>query len=92
MATININKKYTKSVAEVKEQLEELVTDLADRYELKCQWTSDHTVTFKRSGADGEISIADGNVNFKMKLGFVLSALKGKVERRVNSYLDEHLL
>lgn len=91
MAYINISRPFTMTQKEVKHQLEGLASTLSDRYDLKCDWESDTCMTFKRTGASGEIVIGDGKVSFNMKLGLLLSALKGKVENRVNEYMDEHV-
>jgi putative polyhydroxyalkanoate system protein len=91
MANISISRSFTSSQAEVKEQLEGLTSELSSRYDLKCQWESENHLTFKRSGASGEIVIGEGTVSFDMKLGMLLSALKGKVESKVNRFMDEHI-
>jgi putative polyhydroxyalkanoate system protein len=53
-----------------------------------CDWEDD-VLHFRRSGVEGEIRVTGKQVHVLAQLGFLLSALRGPVEREVNRYLDE---
>ena len=65
---------------------EQLSEDLSAEY----SWENDRLV-FKRSGASGHIDIVDGEIDIEIKLGLVLMPLKGTIEKKVTSHLDERL-
>jgi putative polyhydroxyalkanoate system protein len=45
-------------------------------------------VTFKRSGVNGVLRVADDHFNLDAKLGFLLGAFKGRIEAEIVKNLD----
>ena len=91
MASIRISHSFTMPAAALKAQLDRLVLDMASKYRLDCRWTADHCLTFKRSGASGEIVISDNQLVLTMTLGLVLSAFKATIEQDIRKFMNEHI-
>jgi len=90
MATIHISKQYQMDHAAVRKEVQNLADKLSKDLSAKYNWEGDRLV-FKRSGASGHIDITESAVNIEIKLSMVLTPLKGKIEKTVNSYLEERL-
>ena len=90
MAIIHINRTHSLDQAHIREQVQHLADKLASELGAKYQWQGNR-LHFERTGAKGNILITEGNVEFELKLGMLLAPLKGKVEKTVTEYLDQHL-
>ena len=91
MATINLQQKYTVPRDELKAKLQQLADEMVARYQLNCRWDNDDCLSFKRSGASGEIVIKEDALVFTMKLGMLLGAFKTSIEKEVQQFMDEHI-
>jgi len=90
MATIQIRRSHRLDQQHIREQVQNLADKLASELGADYLWQGDR-LHFERSGAKGDIDIGDGYLEFNLKLGMLLSPLKGKIESSVVEYLDEHL-
>jgi len=90
MATIQIRRSHQLDQQHIREQVQNLADKLASDLGADYQWQGDR-LHFERSGAKGDIDIGEGYLEFNLKLGMLLSPLKGKIESSVVEYLDEHL-
>ena len=88
---INIKRDYTMSNDSVKTHLDDLVAKMEDNYQLKCEWSGDNCLKFKRSGANGEIKFNDNKIQFTMKVGLLLSAFAPKIKADVNDYMQRNI-
>ena len=90
MATIHIKRAHHLDNETVRKEIQDLAEKLSKDLSAKYSWEGDRLV-FKRSGANGHIDIRAGEVDIEIKLGMMLTPLKGAVEKTVTSYLDERL-
>lgn len=90
MATIHIKRKHQLDHETVRKEVQNLAEKLSKDLAASYKWQGDRLV-FKRSGASGHIDISDNEVDVEIKLGLVLTPLKGTVEKTVTTYLDERL-
>ena len=88
MPTIDITHAHSRPLAEAKQSVQRVADHIARKFDVACQWEGD-VLKFKRSGVDGQIKVGPKQVHVTADLGFLLSALKGPVEREVNRYLAE---
>src|SRR6266581_968159 len=72
MATIAIAKKHDLSHAKAKEAAQKIADDLAQRFDLNCEWKGDH-IEFERAGVSGELHVGKAEVRLDCQLGFLLS-------------------
>ena len=90
MATIHIKRAHQLDNESVRKEIQNLADKLSEDLSATYNWEGDRLV-FKRSGANGHIDIAEGEVDIEIKLNMMLTPLKGTIEKTVTSYLDERL-
>ena len=88
MPSIDIKRSHSLPLADAREKVQRVADHIAERFDVACAWEG-NTLRFRRSGVDGEIKLGAKQVHVVAELGFLLSALRGTVEREVNRYLDE---
>ena len=89
MAEISIRCKHGKTRSDARAAAEHMATQLKKEFDLNYAWDGD-VLRFKRSGVSGELALNDEEVALHIRLGFLLSALKPKIEREVHKFLDEN--
>ncbi|MEJ2320816.1 MAG: polyhydroxyalkanoic acid system family protein [Gammaproteobacteria bacterium] len=91
MATIKIKKEHALPHDKVVKAVQKLADELAEKLDADYEWEGDD-LSFKRSGASGKVCVGKENVEVDIKLGMLLTPLKGKIEQTVRDYLDEILV
>ena len=90
MATIHFTRQHQLDRDAARAEVQKLADKLSRELSASYQWQGDRLV-FKRSGADGFVAIGDGEIELEIKLGMLLSPLKGQIESTIRAYLDQHL-
>lgn len=91
MSDIIIRRQHGKSRASARAAAEHLTTKLADKFDLTCTWDEVTDVAhFSRPGVSGLLSLDDRDVEIRIRLGFLLLALKPTIEREAHRYFDEN--
>lgn len=88
MPAIDIKRSHSLPLAEARSKVQRVADHIAEKFDVECNWEGD-VLHFRRSGVDGQIRVSARQVHVIAQLGFLLSALRGTVEREVNRYLDE---
>jgi len=88
MPSIDITRKHSRPLAEARQAVQRVADHIAKRFDVDCRWEGD-TLHFERSGVDGHIQVEAKKIHVTARLGFLLMALQGSVEREINRYLDE---
>jgi putative polyhydroxyalkanoate system protein len=88
MAGIDIQHKHSLPIAKARKKVEEVAKKLAERFDFQYGWDGDD-MNFNRSGVDGKIAVTPEQLHVTAKLGFLLSALQGTVEKEIRKVLDE---
>lgn len=88
MPGIDIKRSHSVPLAEARKKVQRVADHIAEKFDVACDWEDD-ILHFRRSGVEGEIRVTGKQVHVLAQLGFLLSALRGPVEREVNRYLDE---
>lgn len=91
MATISIGKKHHYSHKKAKEVADKIAKDLKQRFELAYAWDGDH-VNFERPGVTGRMLVGKDRISLDVRLGFLLTPLKGAIEREIHAQLDELII
>jgi len=89
MATITIAKKHHLSHKKAKDAAQRIADDLAERFDLRCEWRGDD-ITFERAGVAGLLHVGKGEVRLDCKLGLLLSMLKPTIEEFVHRDFDKY--
>jgi putative polyhydroxyalkanoate system protein len=88
MSTISIAKKHHYSHKKAKDVAEKIAKDLKRRFALDYAWEGDH-VEFERPGVTGRMMVGKDRIALDVRLGFLLTPLKGAIEREIHAQLDK---
>lgn len=88
MPGIDIKRSHTLPLAQARRKVQRVADHIAAKFDVACEWDGD-VLHFRRTGVEGEIRVTHREVHVLAQLGFLLSALRGTVEREVGRYLDE---
>jgi putative polyhydroxyalkanoate system protein len=91
MATIEINKAFTMPRDKLREQLDGLAEQLGQELQLNCEWLTDDCLKFSRSGANGQVNIGDDEIDLTITLGIIMEFFRGKIEREILEFIDQHI-
>lgn len=91
MASIQIKQSFSMPYDELKEGLDQLADKLGQQYQLDCDWQSEECLSFRRTGAEGEVNIGDQEIELHVSLGMLMSAFKGTIEKEIRDFIDEHI-
>lgn len=90
MAIIHITKSHQLDQKTVRANVQELADTLVEKLSAEYRWDNDRLI-FKRSGASGFVRIGDQEIEVEIKLGMLLTPLKGNIEKTITEYLAQHL-
>lgn len=88
MAGIDIRHPHSLPLAKARDAVEEVARKLADRFDFEYGWNGD-ALNFNRPGVEGRIAVAPDELHVTAKLGLLLSALQGTVEKEIRRVLEE---
>lgn len=88
MAGIDIRHDHSLPIAKARKAVEDVAKKLAERFDFEYGWDGDD-MNFSRAGVDGRIALTPKQLHVTAKLGFLLSALQGTVEKEIRRVLDE---
>ncbi len=91
MATVEVKREHSLGKEAAKERAQKMADKLSQKLDAKCEWNGD-VLTFKRSGVDGAITVAEDRVEVVVKLGMMLTPMAGMVKGEVEKALDRYLV
>jgi putative polyhydroxyalkanoate system protein len=95
MATIDIRRAHTLDKEEAKRRAEALAKGLEDKLGIRWHWEGDRIAFDAPSGmakgASGKVHVDPRDVRVEVDLPFLLRAVKGTVESKINQKLDDLL-
>jgi len=71
-------------LAKAREAAEFIAGQLDDQFDLQYRWNG-NTLHFERFGVSGRMEVSDSEIRLHVRLGFLLSPLKSRFERRFTS-------
>jgi putative polyhydroxyalkanoate system protein len=95
MATIDIRRSHTLEKDEARKRAEALAKSMEEKLGIRWHWDGDR-IRFDvpagaAKGASGTVSVDPKDVRVEVDLPFLLRAVKGTVESKINQKLDELL-
>jgi len=90
MAKIHIKREHNLGQNEARERVDKIASTLQDKLEAEMTWKG-NTLNFKRSGATGSLDIGENYLDCNVKLGMLLTPLKGMIESALNDEIDKAL-
>jgi putative polyhydroxyalkanoate system protein len=88
MSEIVVRGHHDLGLARAKRLAETMALRLRDDYGGTYTWTGDH-LQFERTGASGRITVRSDAFEVRVEIGFLLSPLRGRVEREIRAFCDE---
>ncbi len=88
MTDIDIRRSHAVPLKDAKLRVERIAEKIAERFDVEYGWKG-NTLQFTRSGVDGQIAVTGKDVRVLVRLGFLLFALKGSIEREIDRVIDE---
>lgn len=89
MAEIHLKRKHSIGVKKAKVAAQKVADDLAQEFGVDSEWDGD-VLRFSHHGVDGELAVTKDEVVLNAKLGFLLSAIRSKIERHINDNFDRY--
>jgi len=89
MPTIDIRRPHQLSIAAAHAVVDQVAGRMREKFGMDGQWHGD-TLRFSRAGASGTIAIDSDAIRVNVKLGMMLTPLKGMIEQEIRRKLDEH--
>lgn len=90
MADIEIRHSHGLADNELREKIDLLVGKLTARFGGQHRWQG-NCMHYDRSGIDARIECRDSEVAVTVKLGMLMSGLRGVIERELRESLDKYL-
>jgi len=87
MPTISITRRHKLNHKKARAAAESIAKDLHRRFELAYEWDGDN-VSFERAGLSGNMRVGKSDVRLDVQLSFLLTPLKGPIEREIQKELD----
>jgi putative polyhydroxyalkanoate system protein len=87
VSKITIKRRHGLDHKKAKSAAERIARDLKSRFNLEYAWDGDH-IAFERPGLSGTLQVGKRDVRLDVELSFLLSALRGPIERAIHRELD----
>ncbi len=91
MATIHIHREHQLGLVKARKLAWQWAEDVEKDFDMECtveEGDDGDTVTFKRAGVDGELTVAADHFELQAKLGFLLGAFAKTIETQIEQRLD----
>lgn len=96
MATIDIKKSHSLSLDAAKQKAESLAKDMEGQMGIRWKWEGDRikfdAPSGAAKGASGVVTVEPATVRVEIDLPFLLRAVKGTIEGKVNDKLNKLLV
>ena len=94
MATIEIRRTHALTQPDLRTRAEELAKSMEAKLGIRWKWENDARIGFDApsgaaKGTKGSVQLTDTSVVVAIDLPFLLRALKGTIEGKVNAKLDD---
>ncbi|MBL8677816.1 MAG: polyhydroxyalkanoic acid system family protein [Myxococcales bacterium] len=89
MADINITRNHTLGKEEAKKRANDMLEKMKDKVGIKGAWAGDiFNVT---DPVKGTFAVSDTSIKCELNLSFLMKAMKGTIEQKINESLDKAL-
>lgn len=88
MGDIDIRHPHSLPMPRAREAVEQAARRLSEKFNVEYAWDGD-AVDFRRSGLDGRIALAPSELRVTARLGFLLKAMQGPIEREIRRVLEQ---
>ncbi|MEZ5613825.1 MAG: polyhydroxyalkanoic acid system family protein [Rhodocyclaceae bacterium] len=89
MSDIQIRRRHAMTPKAARQAADKIARQLGEEFDLAYEW-DDNVLRFKRSGVGGELVVEKKEVHIRVRLGFLLLALRPRVETEIHRFFDEN--
>lgn len=89
MSEIHISRPHHTTLKKALKGAEHIAEELGEEFGLDHEWDG-HTLNFQRLGVEGYIEVGKKDVEIYVKLGFLLGALKPRIEQEIHRFCEEN--
>lgn len=87
--SLRIQYPHDKPLEQARDLAEQVARQMKQEFGMDYEWDDD-VLNFQRPGVSGQLTVAATEVVVEAKLGFLLSALKPRIESEVRAFLKQH--
>ena len=88
MADISIIQDHKLTPKKAKAAAQKVADQMAEEFDMAVEWEGD-TLTFKRSGVSGTLTLLGKQAQLDITLGFMLKAFSAKIEEQVSKNMTK---
>ncbi|HWS12380.1 MAG TPA: polyhydroxyalkanoic acid system family protein [Rhodocyclaceae bacterium] len=89
MSDILIRRTHALTPKKARLAAERIAAQLGEEFDLACEWDGD-VLRFRRTGVSGELALHRRELEIRARLGFLLLALKPRIEQEIHRFCDEN--
>ena len=89
MSEIRVCRAHGVTLKRARKGAEHIAEELGEEFGLDHEWDG-NTLRFQRMGVAGYIEVGKKEVEIYVKLGFLLIALRPRIEHEINKFCDEN--
>jgi putative polyhydroxyalkanoate system protein len=89
MSEIHVHRTHGTTLKRARQKAEHIAEELAEEFGIDYAWDGNH-LRFERLGLSGEIAVGKKDVDIHVKLGFLLMALRSRIEQEIHAFCDEN--
>jgi putative polyhydroxyalkanoate system protein len=89
MSTIELKRDHSLGLRKAKAAAQRVADEMEREFGMTCTWEG-NVLRFERTGVHGELVVDRGHVELHAKLGFLLSAFRGRIEETIHHNFDEY--
>ena len=89
MSTIEFKREHALGLKKAKAAAQRVADEMEREFGMAYEWDG-HVLRFSRTGVSGEMVVGKDHVELNAKLGFLLSAFKGRIEETLHRNFDEY--
>lgn len=89
MSEIKISRPHYTTLKRARKGAERIAEELGEEFGIDHSWEG-NTLNFQRLGVEGYIEVSKKDVDVYVKLGFLLIALRPRIEHEINRFCDEN--
>lgn len=89
MSTIELKRDHALGIKKAKVAAQRVADEMEREFGMTCRWEG-NVLHFERSGVQGELVVQKNHVALNARLGFLLSAFRGRIEDQIHRNFDDY--
>ncbi|MCF7992306.1 MAG: polyhydroxyalkanoic acid system family protein [Thiohalocapsa sp.] len=90
MSIIRVSRDHNLGLDAARTEIERIAKRVEDDFGAQCSWDGD-SLHFSRPGVSGHITVTADALDLTIRLGLLMSAMKGQIEQKIVAKIDDAL-